>query len=220
MAIVRTVLPRKGIIQPRHGDNYEADLDTNWLTIDSALQDAADVQAAALAAGTVQAMLDDLGISGVVSGLTLSTSASLTPGLSNGTLYAQGKRFQLSSPAPGAAPANVTSFLWHNSTAGFYYNTSGVAGATGDALVGVVVTGPTAVTGVTGATRIYGHVSISPVAPGNFSAAHLLGRAPLGAIVRMTSAGAIWFQSPTDMDGTNLYLVASDAGVTAKVILW
>ena len=28
MAIVRTVLPRKGIIQPRHGDSYEADLDT------------------------------------------------------------------------------------------------------------------------------------------------------------------------------------------------
>ena len=31
MAVVRTVLPRKGIIQPQHGDNYEADLDANWL---------------------------------------------------------------------------------------------------------------------------------------------------------------------------------------------
>ena len=36
----------------------------------------------------------------------------------------------------------------------------------------------------------------------------------------MTSPGAIWFQNPTDMDGSNLYLVASDAGVTAKVVLW
>ena len=49
MAVVRTVLPRKGIIQPQHGDNYEADLDANWLTIDSSLQDAADVQAEVLA---------------------------------------------------------------------------------------------------------------------------------------------------------------------------
>jgi len=36
----------------------------------------------------------------------------------------------------------------------------------------------------------------------------------------MTSAGAIWWQQPTDVDGVNLYLVASDAGVTAKVQVW
>jgi len=29
MAVVRTVLPRKGIIEPQHGANYETDLDTN-----------------------------------------------------------------------------------------------------------------------------------------------------------------------------------------------
>lgn len=220
MAVVRTVLPRKGIIQPQHGGNYETDLDANWLTIDSSMQDAADVQAAVLAAGTVQALLQDLGVSGVVSGLALSTSPSLTPGLSGGTLYAQGKRFVMASPAPGAAPGGSTNYLWHNSTAGFYYNSSGIAGATGDALIGVVVTNLAAVTGVTAATRIYGQVSLSPSAPGNFSMAHLLGRVPLGAIVRMTSAGAIWFQSPTEVDTTNLYLVASDAGVTAKVVLW
>jgi hypothetical protein len=220
MAVVRTVLPRKGIIQPQHGDNYEADLDANWLTIDSSLQDAADVQAAAIAAGTVQALLEDLGISGIVSGLTLSTSANLTPGLSSGTLYAQGKRFSIASPAPSAAPANSTSFLWHNSTAGFYYNTTGVAGAAGDALIGVIVTNQTAVTSVMAATKIYGQISLAPTAPGNFGVAHRLGRTPLGALVRMTSPGAIWFQDPTDMDGTNLYLVASDAGVTAKVVIW
>ncbi len=53
MAIVRTVLPRKGIIQPRHGDNYEADMDNNWSLIDSLLQDSGDLQAAVTAAGTV-----------------------------------------------------------------------------------------------------------------------------------------------------------------------
>jgi hypothetical protein len=220
MAVVRTVLPRKGIIQPQHGDNYEADLDANWLTLDSSLQDASDVQAAVIAAGTVQALLQDLGISGVTSGLALSTSASLTPGLSSGTLYAQGQRFSLSSPAPGAAPANSTSFLWYNSTAGFYFNATGVAGTAGDALVGEVVTNLTAVTAVTPATKIFGQISVTSASPGNFSVAHLLGRAPRGAVIRMTSGGAIWFQAPTDLDATNLYLVASDAGVTAKVIVW
>jgi len=36
----------------------------------------------------------------------------------------------------------------------------------------------------------------------------------------MTSPGAIWWQAPTDLDSLNLYLVASDAGVTAKVQVW
>ncbi len=220
MAVVRRVLPCKGIIQPQHGDNYEADLDANWLTIDSSLQDAADVQAAVFAAGTVQALLQDLGISGVVSGLALSTSANLTPGLSSGILYAQGKRFPVTNPAPGAAPANSISFLWYNSTAGFYYNMTGGAGTLGDALIGQVSTSSSAVIAATLATRIFGQVSVGPSAPGNFSVAHLLGRVPLGAIIRMTSGGAIWFQSPTDMDAGNLYLVASDAGVTGKAVLW
>ncbi len=220
MAVVRTVLPRKGIIQPQHGDNYEADLDANWLTLDSSLQDAADLQAAVIAAGTVQSLLQDLGISGVVSGLTLSTSANLIPGLSSGTLYAQGRRFLLVNPAPGAAPANATSFLWYNAMAGFYYNTTGVAANAGDALIGQVVTNGEAVSAVSSARKIFGQISLAPAAPGNFAVTHLLGRAPLGAVIRMTSGGAVWFQDPVDMDGTNLYLVASDAGVTAKVMVW
>jgi hypothetical protein len=36
----------------------------------------------------------------------------------------------------------------------------------------------------------------------------------------MTSGGAIWFQTPTSYDGVNLYLVASDAGLTGKVLVW
>ncbi len=125
MAVTRTVLPRKGIIQPKHGDNYEADLDQNWLTIDNLLQDAQDVQAAIEAAGG------------------------------------------------GMSPTEI------------------------------------------GAT---------PSAPGNFIVPHGLGSVPFGAIVCMTSGGAVWFQTNGDgslkWDDTNLYLVASAAGVTARVLVW
>ena len=100
MAVVRTVLPRKGIIEPQHGANYETDLDTNWQIIDSLMQDANDVQTAIQAAPTVTAWANDRGISGVVSGFTLATSATLTPGLTMGVLYAQGLR-----SAPATAPA-------------------------------------------------------------------------------------------------------------------
>lgn len=220
MAIVRTVLPRKGIIQPRHGDNYEADMDSNWSVIDSLLQDSADVQASVTAAGTVEAWLQDRGLSGVVSGLALATSANLTPGISNGVLYAQGKRLALNSPAPGAAPANSTSHLWYNAASGFYYNLTGAPAISGDAYLGAVTADATHITAVTNATKIYGQVPAAPSSPGNFTLPHWLGRVPAGALIRMTSSGAVWFQSPTDMDGTNLYLVASDTGVTAKVQIW
>jgi hypothetical protein len=221
MAIVRTVLPRKGIIQPKHGDNYETDLDTNWELIDSLLQDAVDVQAAVLAAGTVEAWLQDRGLCGVISGFVLSTSADLTPGLSAGVLYAQGKRYApATAPNPGPAPANSTSYLWHNASSGFYYNLTGSPGASGDAYLGSVTTDTTHVTAVTNATKIYSQLSAAPGTSGSFSLQHYLGRAPIGAVIQMTSGGAIWFQSPTMYDGTNLYLVASDAGVTAKVVIW
>lgn len=221
MAIVRTVLPRKGIIQPRHGDNYEADIDTNWSLIDSLLQDTSDVSSAVLAAGTVEAWLNDRGLCGVVSGFPLSTSASLTPGLAAGVLYAQGKRYApASGPNPGPAPANSTSYLFYNGTGGFYYNLTGLASTAGDAFLGSVVTNTSSVTSVTNATKLYGQVAAAPGATGNFSLAHRLGRAPAGALIQMTSSGAMWFQSATMYDATNLYLVASDAEVTAKVLLW
>jgi len=220
MAIVRTILPRKGIIQPRHGDNYEADMDSNWSLIDSLLQDSADVQTAVTAAGTVEAWLQDRGLAGVISGFALATSATLSPGLAGGVLYAQGKRYAPASPAPGAAPASSTSHLWYNAASGFYYNLTGVAAVSGDAYLGVVTTDSTHVTAVTSATKIYGQLSAAAPAPSNFTIPHRLGRTPTGAVIRMTSGGAIWFQSPTDMDATNLYLVASDAGVTAKVQVW
>ncbi len=59
-------------------------------------------------------------------------------------------------------------------------------------------------------------VSVAPSTAGNFTVAHGLGRAPIEAIVTMTSGGAIWCQA-TCFDATNLYLVASDASLTAAV---
>jgi hypothetical protein len=221
MAVVRTVLPRKGIIEPQHGANYETDLDTNWQIIDSLLQDANDVQTAIQAAPTVTAWVSDRGISGVASGFTLSTSATLMPGLSAGALYAQGLRYAPSSaPTLAAAPASSTSYLFYNSTGGFYYNLTGVASTPADAFIGVVVTNATAVTSVTQATKIWGQLAVAPGAVGNFAVPHLLGRTPRGALIQMTSSGALWFQSSTLYDNTNLYLVASDPTVTAKVVIW
>jgi hypothetical protein len=50
---------------------------------------------------------------------------------------------------------------------------------------------------------------------GDFSVAHGLGRTPTTVVIQMTCGGLIWFQSPLLYDSTNLYLVASDIGVTA-----
>jgi hypothetical protein len=221
MAVVRTVLPRKGIIEPQHGANYETDMDTNWQIIDSLLQDASDVQTAIQAAPTVTSWVSDRGISGVVSGFTLATSATLTPGLSTGALYAQGLRYApTTAPALAAAPTNSTSYLFYNSTGGFYYNLTGAASTPGDAFIGIVAANATAVTSVTQATRIWGRLPVGPGAVGNFTVPHLLGRTPVGVLIQMTSSGTVWFQSSTMYDGTNLYLVASDPTVTAKVQIW
>ena len=221
MAVVRTVLPRKGIIEPQHGTNYETDLDTNWQIIDSLLQDANDVQTAIQAAPTVTAWVNDRGVSGVISGFTLATSATLAPGLTTGVLYAQGLRTApASAPVLAAAPASSTSYLFYNSIGGFYYNLTGAAGSPGDAFIGIVVANATAITSVTQATKVWGQLAVAPGAVGNFTLPHLLGRTPVGALIQMSSSGAIWFQSTAMYDNTNLYLVASDPAVTARVQIW
>jgi len=210
MAVTRTILRRKGLVQPQHGlTGYEADQDGNWALLDANVAFLADLQ------------YRDLGVNGVVSGFALAMSASLTPGLSAGVLYAQGIRY--APPLPpglGPAPASETSYLFYNSNSGFYYQSATVGANSGDALVGQVVTGPAAVTSVAPATRIYGQVAASPAAAGNFTLPHRLGRTPVGAVIQMTSGGAIWFQAAGMFDGTNVYLVASDAGVTGKVQVW
>jgi hypothetical protein len=64
-------------------------------------------------------------------------------------------------------------------------------------------------------------VSVSATAnPGNVSVAHGLGRTPILVILQMTSDGIIRFQSPTKYDSTNVYLSASDSGLTCDLLLW
>jgi hypothetical protein len=58
-------------------------------------------------------------------------------------------------------------------------------------------------------------VALAPSAPGDFTVVHGLAGAPAAVVIQMTSGGQIWLQSPTGYDGTNIYAIASDAGVTA-----
>jgi len=218
MAIVRTVLPRKGLVQPQHGiTQYEADMDSNLAMLDANVAFLSDL------ASVADTLVGDLGLNGVVSGFQLATSNSLYPSVSNGVLYANGARYAPSDPSLDAAPPSATSYLFYqqeNWPSSYYYRPVLSALNPGDAFIGVIVTSGSQVTSVTQATSLFGQIPVAPAAPGNFAVPHLLGRVPVGANIRMTSPGALWWQSPTDMDGVNLYLVASDAGVTAKVQIW
>jgi len=199
------------LIQPQHGlTGYESDIDSDMALLDANVAFISDIG---------NTLLGDLGINGVASGFALSTGSGLTPGLTIGVLYAQGNRYAPGTVSIAAAPASATSYLFYNSTSGFYWRSSATPATAGDALIGQVVTSGSAVTAVTTATKVMGQLAVSSSGAGNFTAQHFLGRAPLGALIRMTSGGLIWFQTPTDADGTYLYLVATDQA-TAKVLLW
>jgi hypothetical protein len=210
MAVTRTVLPRKGLIQSQHGlTGYEADQDANWALLDANVAFVSDLQ------------FSDLGMNGVVSGFQLSVSSTLTPGVTLGVLYAQGQRYApVVAPGLNAAPSNAASYLFYNATSGLYYQAAAVGAASGDALIGKVTASSSAVTQVTGATPIFGYVSVSAAAAGNFTVAHLLGRKPVGIAILMTSSGALWLQPSALFDATNLYLASSGAGVTAVAQVW
>jgi hypothetical protein len=218
MAIVRSVLPRKGLVQPQHGiTQYESDMDTNMALLDANVAFLSDLTSIA------DTLVGDLGLNGLVSGFRLATSNTLYPSLTNGILYANGSRFAPTNPAIVAAPNNATSYLFYqqeNWPSSYYYRSVLAALNPGDAFIGVVITNGSQVTNVTQATTLFGQIPVAPAGPGNFNVPHLLGRVPIGAQIRMTSPGAIWWQSPTDADGANLYLVSSDAAVTAKVQVW
>ncbi|MGA2988539.1 MAG: hypothetical protein ABSG32_32660 [Terriglobia bacterium] len=218
MAIVRTVLPRKGFVQPQHGiTQYESDMDSNMSLLDANVAFLSDL------ASVVDTLVGDLGLNGLISGFQLATSNSLYPSVTNGILYANGSRYAPNDPSLDSAPASATSYLFYqqeNWPSSYYYRPVLAALNPGDAFIGVIVTNGTQVTSVTQATSLFGQIPVAPSGPGNFTVPHLLGRAPIGAQIRMTSPGAIWWQSPTDVDGVNIYLVASDAGVTAKVQVW
>ncbi len=218
MAITRTVLPRKGLVQPQHGlTGYESDMDANLALLDANIAFMSDL------ASVVDTLVGDLGLNGVVSGFQLSTSNTLYPSLTNGILYANGARYAPTNPNPGAAPPNATSYLYYQQKTwpyAYYYRSAPSPLNPGDAFLGIVVANATQVASVTPATPLFGQISVAPTAPGNFTVPHLLGRTPVAAHIRMTSSGAIWWQQPTDMDAVNLYLAASTAGVTAKVQVW
>ena len=56
-------------------------------------------------------------------------------------------------------------------------------------------------------------------APGEFTLQHGLGQMPVTVIKELTSGGDVWFQS-NRFDQTNLYLVASDTGVTGYFLVY
>jgi hypothetical protein len=62
-------------------------------------------------------------------------------------------------------------------------------------------------------------LQVTSTAPGNFTVAHGLGTLPTLIEIVPTSSGAIWGQT-SFVDGLNVYLVASDAGVTANVMVY
>jgi hypothetical protein len=63
-------------------------------------------------------------------------------------------------------------------------------------------------------------VAFSTTAPGNFTLPHNLGVTPQSVIFEYTSDGVVWFQSPVLYDATNLYLVASDTGITGFALVY
>ena len=208
MAVTRTILPRKGLIQSQHGlTGYEADQDANALLLDSNVAFVNDL------------LFGDLGINGVVSGFALSIAATLTPGLTAGVLYAHGQRYSpASAPAIPAAPASATGYLFYSSSSGFYWQASAVGATAGDAMIGQAVTSVSSVTAVMQATKVMGQVVLAPGAAGNFTVQHFLGRRPVGVSLMLTSNMAIWFQAAM-YDGANLYLSAASSG-TATALIW
>ena len=58
-------------------------------------------------------------------------------------------------------------------------------------------------------------VPLAPADPGDFSVAHGLGVTPVLTLVQMTSAGAIWQDTP-EADATNLHLTASAEDLTGN----
>lgn len=62
-------------------------------------------------------------------------------------------------------------------------------------------------------------VAFSTTSGGNFTLPHDLGVIPGSVVFEFTSGGVVWFQ-PIRYDATNLYLVASDAGVTGFAIVY
>ena len=62
-------------------------------------------------------------------------------------------------------------------------------------------------------------VPFKATGPGSFTLQHGLGTTPISVTKTMTSGGDVWFQT-NRFDATNLYLVASDPGVTGFFLVY
>jgi patatin-like phospholipase/acyl hydrolase len=62
-------------------------------------------------------------------------------------------------------------------------------------------------------------IPFTTTAPGNFVLAHNLNALPQSVVFQFTDGGTVWFQ-PSLYDYFNLYLVASDTGVTGNVTVY
>jgi hypothetical protein len=62
-------------------------------------------------------------------------------------------------------------------------------------------------------------IPFTTTAPGPFTLAHNLGYIPVTVIFEFTDGGTVWFQ-PQRYDTENLYLEASDTGITGVAIIW
>ena len=63
-------------------------------------------------------------------------------------------------------------------------------------------------------------VAFTTTAPNLFTLPHNLGVVPGSVIFEFTTGGSVWFQTPIKYDANNLYLVASDAGVSGFAIIF
>jgi hypothetical protein len=61
---------------------------------------------------------------------------------------------------------------------------------------------------------------VAPHDAGNFTAKHGAGCKPSDVTITMTAGGNMWLQSPTSWDETNVYLVSSGEGLSARVMVW
>jgi hypothetical protein len=209
MAVSRTVLPRKNLIQPQHGlTSYEADQDANWLLLDQNVAFVADIPSSLYQPTAGTGLVLNIG-----QGWCFTPSGLITYAAGTLTLTASATNYVFLNPAATYAPG---------------FNTSGFPA--GSLPIAVVATSATAITTLTDRRTPFmvvsppaagpaATISITTAAAGNFTQAHTLGRAPQACVIELKSAGSIWFQT-AKYDTGSVYLVAADSGIAADLKLW
>lgn len=92
-------------------------------------------------------------------------------------------------------------------------------GAPFEGIVLIASAGGNSGNGSGGGSQIVDNINITTTTPGDFTIVHNLGIVPSSVTIQMTSGGQIWFQT-LRYDSTNLYLVASDTGLTCIAQIW